>query len=182
MTRITRPTSLFALCLAIGLTAALSGCALEFIPDTPNENDNSNDNGSGENAMGVPDDSVQVRLRNLTEDQAVDVEVHVTAAPPDVLPDDLFAEENFFGVGIGLGGNGRIGPGEETSIELPCSEGMAVGTLGGAFLDVVAGEQQGHGNQLWLQEGAQFSCGAVILFEFQNDGDDYFATLFLLGR
>lgn len=182
MTRTTRPMSLIVLCAAMALTATFSGCSLEFTPNMPNENDNSNDNGTGGSSMGIPDDSVQLRLRNLTVDQAVDVEVHVTAVSPDMLPDDLFVEENFFGVGIGLGGNGRIGPDEETSIDLPCSDGMTIGTLGGAFLDVVTGELLGHGNQLWLQEGAQFSCGAVILFEFQNDGDDYFATLFLLGR
>ena len=165
-----------ALYLVVCVASTLTGCSLDILPETPNENDNG-DNGG----MGVPSRVVEVRLRNLTADIAVDVELHVSSEPVANLPDDLFAEENFFGVGIGLGANGRIGPGQQEVFDVDCDEGMAIGTLGGSFLNAETGELLGSGNQKWLQEGAQFNCGAVILFEYRGEVDDFSTLLSLLG-
>lgn len=168
-----------AMCMVVCVASTLTGCTLDVLPEMPNENDNGNDGDNG--GMGVPSRVVEVRLRNLTTDIAVDVELHISSDPLANLPGDLFAEENFFGIGIGLGGNGRIGPGEEEIFDIDCDEGMGIGTLGGSFLNAETGELVGTGNQKWLQEGAQFNCGAVILFEYRGEVDDFSTLLSLLG-
>lgn len=169
-----------AICVAVAAAPALTGCTLDILEGFPNGNENANDNGSG-GGMDVPNSSVEVRLRNLTADIAVDVQLHVANGPLVDVPAELFVDENFFGSGIGLGGNGRIGPGEEEVFDLDCNTGLTVGTKGGSFLDVETGEILGTGDQRWLQEGAQFSCGTVIVIEYRGETDNFTTSLSLLG-
>ena len=58
---------------------------------------------------------------------------------------------------------------------------MALGTTGGHFVDEESGADRGDGVQRWLQEGAQFTCGAEIVFEYSSLGDGAFNTVLLLS-
>lgn len=121
-------------------------------------------------------------FRNLTADEAVEVEFHATADPLERLPDDLFDPANGYQVvrHIGVGGRGIIAPAEEDLVGLDCTDGLTIGTAGGRFVDNESGDEQGTGTARWIQEGGQFSCGAIVIFEFLRDGDE-FKTNLLLG-
>lgn len=136
-----------------------------------------NDNGNGGGTPGG--DDVRVVFRNLTEDEAVEVEFYATQEPLAVIPDDLFDSANDFLVvrNIGVGGRGVIAPGETDVIELDCGEGLVLGTTGGLFLDNETGDELGTGTRRWVQEEAQFSCGATVVLEYTSDGDTYATRL-----
>ena len=148
------------------------GCTISVMPDAGPAP-------SGGGAVGGDglDATVTVRFRNLTTSDAVDVEFFATNEPVDNLPDDLFLDSNSVTASIGLAGSGLIGPGQEDEIEFPCTEDLVLGTLGGTFLDDESGETQGTGDQRWSEEGPQFSCGAIIVFEYSTVGDAFVTQL-----
>lgn len=156
--------------------ASGGGCTLDLAAQIiPSDNGN----GSG---SGTPDrDNVQVVFRNLTENEAVEVEFYATEEPLEVVPDDLFDPANDYLVvrNIGVGGRGVIAPGETDSIAVDCGAGLILGTLGGLFVDNESGDELGTGTRRWIQEDAQFSCGATIVLEYTTEGDTYRTDLLL---
>ncbi|MFQ5413561.1 MAG: hypothetical protein ACE5E6_03785 [Phycisphaerae bacterium] len=122
-------------------------------------------------------DEVVIEFRNLTE-QVVNVQFYTTSRPVELLPDDLFDDPaNAMTTGIGLGGSGDLGPFLDDAIMLPCPDGVVVGTLGGEFRDNETGEVGGTGDTRWAQQGAQFSCNATIIFEYDEVGGTFVTTL-----
>ena len=128
-------------------------------------------------------DIVTVMFRNLTDTEAVDVEFHTTEEQLASVPADLFDPDNRFLLvrNIGVGGGGRLAPATSDTIELDCVPGLLLGTTGGTFVDNESGDERGRGDERWVQEGAQFSCGATIVFEFAGAGDA-FSTGLLIGN
>jgi hypothetical protein len=151
------------------------GCSLEVTPGS----EFPNDNGSPENVA----DKVLVSFRNLTDDEAVDVEFYFAEGDLENLPGDLFVDENRVGSdvliqdqGIGMANLATLRPGEVDSITLDCDRGLTLGTTGGEFLDAETHEARGAGTMIWLVQDAQFFCGAVIEFRFSSDGDGFKTT------
>jgi len=140
--------------------------------------------GAATGGAGAGGDIVTVTFRNLTDSEAVDVEFHTTDEPLADIPADLFDPNNNFLVvrSIGVGGGGRLAPGQSDTIEVDCTDsaGLLLGTSGGTFVDNESGDERGRGDERWVQEGAQFSCGATIVFEFAGSGDT-FSTRLLIG-
>jgi len=161
-----------ALVFALG-----SGCAIEFLPGG-----NADAGGAGSGSDVRPDQSrVVVRLRNLADNEPVDVDFYAMSGVVSDVEAELFLEEHSYGDGIGLGANGRLAAGEEAVIELDCQAGLTLGTTGGTFLDLVTGEERGTGTLRWVMEGAQFSCGAIVVFEFSPADEGYQTRLFLVA-
>ncbi len=179
MKRLSPRNGITASCLGLLGTVALAvtwwlgtGCTVDYsgILDPP---------ATGE----TPDDvvpaiqEVTVRFRNMTSD-VVNVQFYATNLPLEILPDDLFADEaNLVTIGIGLGGSGDLGPFVADQIQFECTDDLSLGTAGGEFRDNETGEVYGDGTVRVLEQGLQFSCGAVILFEYQSTGDGYVTTL-----
>ena len=126
-------------------------------------------------------DLVRIRFRNLTADEAVNVEFHVTQEPLENLPEDLFVEENLVTASIGIAGTGIIRPHKEDVIEFPCTPNLTIGTGGGSFVDDESGEPRGAGTPRWAQEGPLALCGSVVTFEFSGNGTD-FSTALTISR
>ncbi|RME41468.1 MAG: hypothetical protein D6788_01150 [Planctomycetota bacterium] len=122
-----------------------------------------------------------VQFRNFTAGEAVDVGFFVSPTPPVVLPDDLFVEENRFLTSVGVAGTGIVQPLSQDIIEIPCSEGLTLGTSGGRFVDNETGELRGVGQPRWVQEGPLALCDAIVTFEFDGDGTE-FTTRVLIGN
>lgn len=167
---------------SIGLTSLLvlasTACSVTAELSPPG----TGDAGGSTTDRGGGDDVVTVTLRNLTDSEAVDVELHTTEEQLANIPTDLFDPDNNFLVvrNIGVGGSGRLAPGQIDTIELDCAPGLLLGTSGGTFVDNESGDERGRGDVRWVQEGAQFSCGATIIFEFAGDGGA-FSTGLLIG-
>jgi len=164
----------FLFTIAIG---ASEGCNVDLAATLNPPADNG---GAGEGSSGG--DSVLVVFRNLTDSEAVEVEFYTTAEPLEVVPDDLFDPANGYLVvrNIGVGGRGIIAPGETDQLELDCVEGLTLGTTGGLFVDNETGDELGTGTSRWVQEGAQISCGAIVILEYTKEGEA-FRTDLLLG-
>ncbi len=124
---------------------------------------------------------VTIRFRNLTADEAVNVEFHASQEPLESLPEDLFAEEYLVTTSIGIAGTGIIRPWQEDVIEFSCTANLTIGTPGGSFVDDESGEPRGIGVPRWVQEGPLALCGSVVTFEFSGDGID-FTTSLIIGR
>jgi len=127
-----------------------------------------------------PDQVVTVQFRNLSPDQAVDVQFYLSDQPLDVVPDDLFQEARRVRTGIGVAGTGIIEPQNDDIVQFACGPNLALGTTGGLFLDNESGEQRGVGAQRWAQDEALGLCGSTIVFEFVSDGNG-FDTIVRLG-
>jgi len=113
--------------------------------------------------------TVTVHFRNLAVEDAVDVQFHVSNDPVDALPDGLFVAHNAVATGIGIAGTGILEPLREDSLELPCADGLVLGTAGGAFLDNESGELRGSGAARWVEDAPIGLCGRSVLFEFVNE-------------
>lgn len=175
-------------CGRVRLTALVSallvgGCSIDVSPGPGGDGDG--DGGDG-NGLGGDRNSIVVSFRNLADTEAVDVEFYFAEGALENVPEDLFLDENrvqgdnlIQGNGIGLTNTATIGPGEADSFSLTCDQELTFGTTGGVFLDAETGEQRGQGTMIWLQQDAQFFCGAVIEFRYASDGDG-FSTSFSL--
>ncbi len=128
-----------------------------------------------------PEDTVTIRFRNLTVNEAIDVEFHASSQPLVTLPDDLLNAENLVTSSIGVAGTGIIQPLTEDTILYPCAPDLTIGTAGGSFLDHETGEPRGSGTPRWVEEGPLALCGGVVTFEFAGDGTD-FSTILTVGR
>lgn len=85
-----------------------------------------------------------------------------------------------FRPGIGIAGTGTSDPLREDSLELPCSEDLVLGTLGGSLLDNESGERRGRGVARWVSDAPIGMCGRRVLFEYDNEFGT-FTTLVLIG-
>ena len=135
--------------IGLGLTAAmmmsiLPGCSVDVLAGF---------RGPSGNGQGDDDQTVRIRFVNLAVNEAVNVEFYATDDPLELLPDDLFVDENLVTANIGVAGLGIIEPSAVDSIDFPCTEGLTIGTLGGIFLDNDSGELRGVGTARWAQEG-----------------------------
>ena len=166
--------------LVLLVTFAGLGCTIDFIPsdDGSVANDNS-DPTSGDN-------QISIGFRNFATTEAVRLEFYLATGPLDALPGDLFLVENLIGgdneidgQGIGVANQAILEPQQQDWISVACDQDFAVGTTGGTFLDEESGELRGVGTMRWAQEGAQFACGAVIVFEYAPDGDGFTTTLLI---
>ena len=128
-----------------------------------------------------PDETVTIRFRNLTVNEAIDVEFHASALPLMTLPDDLLVVENLVTASIGVAGTGIIQPLSEDMIQYSCSPGLTIGTAGGSFMDYETGEPRGSGTPRWVEEGPLALCGGVVTFEFAGEGTDS-STILTVGR
>ena len=156
------------------LLSAPSGCDLASIAIELSQNTNNN---SDPIAANPADGSIFVAFRNGTADAAIDVDFYVSSEPLSQVPDDLFTPDNLSLAGIGLGSNGRLGPGVQDIVEVTCADGLTLGTTGGTFIDPETGEELGFGTQRWVMQGAQFDCGETIVFEYRHNGDAYSTAL-----
>lgn len=127
------------------------------------------------------EESVTIRFRNLTANEAIDVEFHASSQPLARLPDDLLVAENLVTYSIGVAGTGIIQPLTEDTIVYPCSPGLTIGTAGGSFMDSETGEPRGFGTPRWVEEGPLALCGGVVTFEFVGDDTD-FSTILTVGH
>jgi len=166
--------------LVLLVTFAGLGCTIDFIPidDGVVVNDNSDPTGG--------DSQISIGFRNFATTEAVRLEFYLSIGPLDALPGDLFVVENLIGgdnqidgQGIGVANQAIIGPRQQDWISVACDQELTVGTTGGTFLDEESGELRGVGTMRWAQEGAQFACGAVIVFEYAPDGDRFTTTLLI---
>ena len=168
--------------LSFGCSMDLAEALLYLDAATSSEDPTSPDDlapaGTGGEAVA---EIVTIRFRNLTVEEAVDVEFYASQNPMANLPDDLLVEENLVTASIGIAGTGIVQPLEEDVIEFPCEAGLTIGTRGGEFLDNETGEPRGMGEPRWAQEGPLALCGAVVTFEFAGDGVE-FATALTIGR
>ena len=162
--------------MVIVMTMTIMGCSVDVTAEVPPPE-------ADTERPQTMSDIVTIIFRNQTADDAVDVEFHTTNDPLEIVPADLFDPENGYQMlrNIGVGGGGRLPPEHEDTIELDCASGLTIGTRGGTFVDNETGDVRGSGVTRWLQEGAQFSCGDLVVFEFLRDGDE-FRTELLLGR
>ena len=117
----------------LGLVVALGtmlggGCSVEIGPNPGQP--------GGTNPPSNDDlETVTLRFVNLATDLGVDLEFYASNEPLDVVPDDLFVEENLVTEGLGFLGSGTLGPLWEDSIDFPCTEELTIGTRGGTFRD-----------------------------------------------
>jgi len=168
------------LCYTLG-----TGCTVEVTPTDPPP---SVGNGGGNGGSDPDDETIVVRLRNLSPSQAVDVEFYAASGVVENVVATLFVDENRIGrgnavdgQGIGQANQGILNSGEQDAIAFPCGQSLAVGTNGGIFLDEETGEVQGQGaNSVWAAEGAQFFCGATIVFEYSAEGSTFATNLLIL--
>ncbi len=161
--------------LAVGLVGVVS-CTVDFGEGVPPPDDTF--------APGVDlrpsEDMVAIRFRNLTADEAVNVEFYATNDSLEDLPDDLFVDDNLLTTSIGVAGTGIIQPWQVDAIEFPCTANLTIGTHGGRFVDSESGEPRGIGTPRWAQEGPLGLCGAVVTLEFAGDGVE-FTTVLSIG-
>lgn len=117
---------------------------------------------------------VTIYVRNDTSREAVNVDFHasVAAIGPDV-GTELFQNANRLAGLVGIAGSGLLQPGQADIVRWTCEDGVAVGTLGGTFLDANTGEVLGSGQRRWAQAGAQFTCGDLIVISFGATNDGY---------
>ncbi len=180
--------------IAIGVLFAASGCTLDFVaPDgVGNGNDNgsnSNDNGSdsgGDGDSGDPAEVISIGFRNFATTEAVRLDFYLARGAIADLPDSLFVAENLVGgdvdvdgQGLGVANQAIVEARKQDWISVPCGAALTVGTTGGTFLDEESGEIRGVGTARWAQEDAQFSCGAVVVFEYAPGGDGFTTTLLI---
>lgn len=125
----------------------------------------------------VSDNEVMVVFRNLTTEQAVDVEFHATDESLTALPADLFVDDFLITSGIGLAGTGILAPRAADFIELPCIDDTVIGTAGGSFLDNATGDETGRGVARWLEAAPLGLCGSIVTFTFTEDGGDFTAIV-----
>lgn len=155
------------------------GCSIDVTPGLPVPNDN------GE--PGDTEDKIVVSFTNLAEEEAVDVEFYLTEATLEIFPDDLFVDENrvrgdrlIEDQGIGMANLATISPGEVEVLTLSCDRDLTLGTTGGTFVDAETGEERGQGTMIGLrQQDGLFSCGTVIEFAYEPDGEGFTTTLSL---
>ncbi len=153
-----------------------SGCGLKFDPGSGGPTDT-----NAPSETPNPDQVVTVQFRNLSPDEAVDVEFFLSDQPLDVVPDDLFQETLRVRTGIGVAGTGIIEPLNDDTVQFACGPNLALGTTGGLFLDNESGAQRGVGAQRWAQDEALGLCGSTIVFEFVSNGNG-FDTIVRLGN
>jgi hypothetical protein len=180
--------------LALGAVLAASGCTLDlFTPDgwanTNDNGSNSNDNGSDGGGGGDsvdPTEVISIGFRNFSTTEAVRLEFYLARGAIATVPDDLFVAENLIGgdidvddQGLGVANQAIVEARKQDWISVQCGDFLTVGTTGGTFLDAESGEIRGVGTARWVQEGAQFGCGAVIVFEYAPDGDGFTTTLLI---
>lgn len=158
--------------VAVGLAGTVS-CTIHFEDEGPVPD--------GTSSLGIDlqpnEDTVAIRFRNLTADEAVDVEFHATNESLQDLPDDLFVAENLVTTSVGVAGTGIIQPWQQDAIEFPCTANLTIGTRGGSFTDSESGEPRGVGTPRWAQEGPLGLCGAVVTFDFIGDGVEFTTVL-----
>ncbi|MFQ5591327.1 MAG: hypothetical protein ACE5HE_09210 [Phycisphaerae bacterium] len=171
-----RTRGVFLLVLASGL--AIPACSVDISPVGGVENDNGS-NGEPD----ASDDTIRVGFLNLSREDAVDVEFYFAEGALENIPDDLFVEQNrvrndtlIQGQGIGTANLATIRPGEEDIVTLACGRELTIGTTGGTFRDAETHEERGKGTMIWLQQGAQFFCGAAIEFRYTSDGETFNTT------
>ena len=157
-----------------GLASAMVGCSVDFsgsippfgaLPEPPDRNE----------------DTVRVRFRNLTRTEAVNVEFHVSNTALDDLPDDLFVDEHLVTESIGVAGTGIIEPQTDDEIDLPCTDGLTLGTSGGVFLDNDTGQERGVGTARWVQESPLGLCGSIVTMWFFIVDDEFQTILTIDG-
>jgi len=153
------------------LTISCVGCGVRSGEDPP----------AGADPPTAPDslpiNVVQVELRNLSA-AAVDTQFYAADISSNGLPDALFIPANLIRTGIGNASTGILAPGERDLIAQPCSDTLAVGTLGGQFLDANLGSPLGQGPPRFMQARYQFDCGAVLLVEYNQTTGGYTTHIF----
>ncbi len=141
-----------------------------------NVNENSASSNANRNSDSAPgDDEVRVVFRNFST-EAVNVQFYATNSALTSLPDDLFVDANLVTVSIGLAGSALLGPAQMDTIFFECTDNLVIGTGGGAFLDDESGEMVGQGPQRYARQGPQFSCGASIVYTYDEDGSEFTVT------
>ena len=125
----------------------------------------------------LPLNVVQIEFRNLSA-AAVDVQFHAADVSTNGLPDALFVPANRQTDGIGNAATGILTAGESDQIAYPCSDTLAVGTLGGQFLDPNLGSPLGQGPPRFVQSRYQFDCGANLVFEYNQTTGGYTTHIF----
>lgn len=151
----------------LGCLAILPACDVTIV--SPNSNSNTNDNESP--GSQVPDPKVTLVVGNLTS-VAVDAEIYISTNGPGISAEELFVAENKFTDGIGLASSGVMEPTSDDRVEIPCADGLVIGTAGGRFLDPDTGDELGSGPPRILQEGLVFDCEATLTLVFRvEDGD-----------
>ena len=129
----------------------------------------------------TPDGFVTVRFRNLTASEAVDVQFYATNERLENWPEDLFDPAYLVTTSIGVAGTGIIRPSQVDIIELPCSDGLTIGTLGGSFVDDESGEPRGVGVPRWAQDGPLPLCNNVVTFDYTSN-EGVFSTALSIGQ
>lgn len=155
----------------------IGGCGLDLEPDSVGVDTMPADPSGGAQRAST----VTIRFRNFARVDAVDVQFFATNEPLMLLPDELFVPENSFTRDVGIVGLGIIERLREDTITFPCSESLAIGTLGGRFLDNDTGDHRGEGVPRWAQQGPLALCGSVVTFEFSG-GDGEFNTNLKIGE
>ena len=120
---------------------------------------------------------VQIEFQNLSS-VAVDTQFYAAEATSNGLPDGLFVPENLIRTEIGNAATGILSAGESDRIAYPCSDTLAIGTVGGEFLDPNLGSPLGQGPIRFAQSRYQFDCGATLIFEYNHTTGGYTTHIF----
>lgn len=156
---------------AVSCAASCAGCGLGADESDPTK-------GAPAPAQDpLPLNVVQIEFRNLSA-AAVDVQFHAADVSTNGLPDALFADGNLETAGIGNAATGILIAGESDQIAFPCSDHLAIGTLGGEFLDPNLGSPLGQGPPRFVQSRYQFDCGATLVFEYNQTTGGYTTHIF----
>ncbi len=123
-----------------------------------------------------PANGITVQLVNLHPTAAVDIELFVTGGAVDDFDTDLFTDANRV-EDIGFAGTGFVPRLEAETITFSCGDAMVIGTSGPRFVDPDSNELLGTGEQRILERDATFSCGDVIVFEFEEVSGSFVTRL-----
>ena len=164
-------------CVGLALAALSGGCtddwlaAFSLTDDIMDDSPTVNDNGS--TGLAPAENVITIRFQNLTSSEAVNVQLHASQDSLTTVPDDLFVDEHKLTSGVGFAGTGLIPPRSGDLVELPCTDDLIVGTLGGEFVDSDTGELLGVGQPRWAQAGPLGMCGSILTFEFAGSDGSY---------
>lgn len=149
-----RTLSRFGLGISLFTLAGLSGggCVIDLSP------------GGG----GGTDGKITIIIRNTT---STDLDPEIFLSDVALSSDELLQDENKYTL-FGVQSRGVLGPLDEETVELDCSDVRVVGTAGGIFGDDFT-DPDGTGDQRLLSQSASFECGEVITFTFSRDGSGF---------
>lgn len=123
-----------------------------------------------------PANGITVQLVNLHPTAAVDIELFVSDSAVTDFDTELFTDANRV-ENLGFAGTGFVPRLQAESITFSCGEAVVIGTSGPRFVDPDSNELLGTGEQRILERDATFSCGDVIVFEFEEVGGSFVTRL-----